>query len=217
MWRKCQLKRKILVERADMVTWRSRYLKEIEEYWDIGHLMFYTHKTWTDNNLTFCKCWQEGEVMGIHTHWNSGNGLTMLHVGGIGGFLPPFISHLQGWTWSRRLPWTNEWNKFGEVGSQEKLISNFPLQPVIVLDHSPYQWLQVDRPLSTCLVKTGIIWLFRKGIVSDETMSKNDLPVNSSTEAQRDINKMDRILANHGYGVRLPPFVWPKLIEFTWA
>ena len=83
----------------------------------------------------------------------------------------------------------------------KKITSNFPPQPVIVLDNSPYHCLQVDRPLSTCIVKTGMIWLSRKGIVSDETLSKNDLPVNSSTEAQRDINKIDRILANHGHAV----------------
>jgi len=46
-----------------------------------------------------------------------------------------------------------------------------------------------------------MIWFSRKGIVSDETMSKNDFPVNSSTEAQRDINKIDRILANHDHAV----------------
>ena len=60
--------------------------------------MFYTHKTWTDSNLTFRKCWQEGEVMGIHTYVNSGNRLIMLYVGEIGGFLPPCTSNLQGWT-----------------------------------------------------------------------------------------------------------------------
>ena len=89
----------------------------------------------------------------------------------------------------------------------KKLTSNFPSQPVIVLDNSPSHCLQDDRPLSTCTVKTGMIWLDRKGIVSDETLSKNDLPVNSSTEAQRDINRIDHILANHGHAVQLPPYV----------
>ena len=56
-----------------------------------------------------------------------------------------------------------------------------------------------------------MIWLCRKGIVSDETMSKNDLPVTFFTEAQRDINKIDRILANHGHAVWLPPYVRPNL------
>jgi len=94
-----------------------------------------------------------------------------------------------------------------EKWGAKKLTSNFPSQPVIVLDNSPCHCLQVDRPLSSCIVQTGMIWLSRKGIVSDETMSKNDLPVNSSTEAQRDINKIDCIQANHGHAVRLPPYV----------
>ena len=51
--------------------------------------------------------------------------------------------------------------------------------------------------------------------VPDETLSKNDLPVTSSTEAQRDINKIDRILANHGHAVQLPPYVRPKPNELT--
>ena len=98
----------------------------------------------------------------------------------------------------------------------KKLTSNFPPQPVIVLVNSTYHCLQVDRPLSTCIVKTDMIWLSRKSIVSDETISKNDLPVNSSKEARSDINTIDHILANHGHAVWLPPYVWPKPLEHTW-
>jgi len=43
----------------------------------------------------------------------------------------------------------------------KKLTSNFPPQPVIVLDNSPYHCLQLDRPLSTCVVNTGMIRLCR--------------------------------------------------------
>ena len=89
---------------------------------------------------------------------------------------------------------------FEKLGAK-KITFNFPPQPVIVLDDSPYHCLQVDRQLSTCIVKTSMIWLCRKGTGSDETMSKNDLAVNSSTEAQRDINKIDCILAYHGRAV----------------
>jgi len=63
--------------------------------------------------------------------------------------------------------------------------SNFPSELDIVLDNFPCHCLQFDRPLSTCIVKSCMIWLGRKGIVSDETLSKNGLPVNSSTEAQK--------------------------------
>jgi len=86
-------------------------------------------------------------------------------------------------------------------GGSKKLTSNFLSQPVIVLDNSPSHCLQVGRPLSTCIVQTGMMWLCKKGIVSDETMSKNYIPVNSSTKAHRDINKIDSILANHGHAV----------------
>ena len=103
---------------------------------------------------------------------------------------------------------------FEKCGAK-KLTCNFPPRPVIVLDNSSCHCLQVDRPLSTCIVKTGMIWLCRKGIMSDESMSKNDLPVNFSTEAQRDINKTDRILANDGHAVRLPPYVLLKPMELT--
>ena len=75
MWRKCQLKREIPVGRADIVTWKSRYLEEVQEYRDNGHLMFYTHKTWTDSNLTFRSCWQEGKVIGILLMWTRETGL----------------------------------------------------------------------------------------------------------------------------------------------
>ena len=90
------MKRKILVGGADIVTRRSRYLKEVQDYRENGHLIFYTHQTWTDSNLTYCRCWQEGEVTDNHTHVNSEYRLMMLHVGGTGGFLPPCTSHLQG-------------------------------------------------------------------------------------------------------------------------
>jgi len=62
--------------------------KKIKKYQDNGHSVFYTYETWTDSNLTFCKCWPNDEVMDIHTNVNSGNGFIMLHVGGINGFLP---------------------------------------------------------------------------------------------------------------------------------
>jgi hypothetical protein len=71
-----------------------------------------------------------------------------------------------------------------EKWGAKKLTSNFPPQSVNVLDNSPYHCLLVDRPLSTCTVKSDMIWLCRKGIVSDETMSKHELPVNCSTGAQ---------------------------------
>ena len=143
MWRKCQFKRKILVGRVGIVIWRSRYLVEVQAYGDNGHLMFYTHKTWTDSNLTFCKCWWECEVIGIHTHVNWGNRLIMLHIGGIGGFLALCIYKAR---W-KAIDYHGQMNATNFKNWRAKKITwNFLPQPVIVLDNSPYHYLQVDRP-----------------------------------------------------------------------
>ena len=161
-------------------------------------------------------CRQEGEDMGIHTHVNSGK--QAYNAAGRGNwwiFSSAYLIYKAGLEAGDDHGQMNATN-FEKWGAK-KITFNFPPQPVIILDNSPYQWLQVDRPPSICIVKTGVIWLCRKGIVSDETVSKNDLPFNSSTEAQRDIDKIDRILANHVHGVRLLPYVWPKFRELTWA
>jgi hypothetical protein len=79
-WRKCQSKRTILIETANFVDWRSRYLVKIKEYRDKGHPIFYTDDLWVDSNLTIRKCLQNEEVVGVQTNVNSGNRLIMLHV-----------------------------------------------------------------------------------------------------------------------------------------
>ena len=55
----------------------------MKKYQNNGHM-----ETWTDSNLTFCKCWSNDEVMDIHANVNSGNRFIMPHVGGINVFLP---------------------------------------------------------------------------------------------------------------------------------
>jgi hypothetical protein len=89
MWRKCQLKRKILVGRADIVTWWSRYLKEVQEYGGNGHLMFYTHKTWTDRQqLNISQLLARRLSLRYPYSCQLRKQAIMLQIGGICGFLP---------------------------------------------------------------------------------------------------------------------------------
>lgn len=60
-WKKSQSKRKVLVERADVVVWRHRYLRKIEEFRNEGREIVYVDETWVDSNLTFKKCWQHAD------------------------------------------------------------------------------------------------------------------------------------------------------------
>jgi hypothetical protein len=143
-WRKCQLKRKILIERADTVDWRSRNLVKIKEYQDKGHPIFYIDKSWVDSNLTFHKCWQNEQVMDVQANVNSGSRLIMLHVGGNNGFLPnAALIYKAGSATGDYHGQMNAVNS--EKWAVEKLIPNLSAQSVTVLDNAPYHCLTVSR------------------------------------------------------------------------
>jgi hypothetical protein len=81
-----------------------------------------------------------------------GNRLIMLHVGGVVYFFLHahliFRAGLEAGEYHGQMNATN----FEKRGAK-KLTSSFPPQPLIFLHNSPYYSLQVDRPLSTCIVK----------------------------------------------------------------
>jgi hypothetical protein len=82
--------------------------------------VLYTYESWTDSNLTFCKCLPNDEVMDIYTNVNSGKRFTMQHVEGINGFLPNAqLTYLQ-----QETTITHATNFEKKVTN--KIISNFP-------------------------------------------------------------------------------------------
>jgi hypothetical protein len=73
MWRKCQSKRKILIDRADTVEWRSKYHVKMNQYREEGCSILSDEESWVNGNVTFRKCRQSDDVMGIQANVNSGN------------------------------------------------------------------------------------------------------------------------------------------------
>lgn len=70
-WRKCQNKRKILMERPNILHWRYKYIKAIKKYRGEGRNIIYIDETWVDNDLTFKKCWQSDSVFGVVSNISS--------------------------------------------------------------------------------------------------------------------------------------------------
>lgn len=70
-WRKCQNKRKILVEKPNILHWRYKYIHAIRKYREESRNIVYLDETWVDNDLTFKKCWQSGEVFGVVSNISS--------------------------------------------------------------------------------------------------------------------------------------------------
>jgi hypothetical protein len=50
-WRKCQSKRKLLIERADIVACRPKYLVKMRQYGEEGRPVLYVDESWVDSNL----------------------------------------------------------------------------------------------------------------------------------------------------------------------
>lgn len=70
-FRKCGNKRKILMEKPNILHWRYKYLREIKKYREEGRNIVYLDETWVDNDLTFKKCWQSNDVFGVISNISS--------------------------------------------------------------------------------------------------------------------------------------------------
>lgn len=64
-FRKCQNKRKILMERPAILHWRYKYIRDIRNHRRDGRNIIYLDETWVDNDLTFRKCWQSNDLFGV--------------------------------------------------------------------------------------------------------------------------------------------------------
>ncbi|GBN44927.1 hypothetical protein AVEN_155621-1 [Araneus ventricosus] len=57
-WKKCANKRKVLIERPDIVFWRNNYLRKMRQYRKSGCQIVFIVETRVDSNLAFKICWQ---------------------------------------------------------------------------------------------------------------------------------------------------------------
>lgn len=80
-WKKCGIKGKILIERADIIRWCSKYLIAIRKLHSEDNEIFYLDESWVDSNLTFKRCWQSEEVAGVCSDGNVAKRLIIINVG----------------------------------------------------------------------------------------------------------------------------------------
>lgn len=70
-WRKSQNKRKILMEKPNILHWRYKYIRDIRKFRAENKNIIYLDETWVDNDLTFKKCWQSESVFGVVSNISS--------------------------------------------------------------------------------------------------------------------------------------------------
>ncbi|XP_063215599.1 uncharacterized protein LOC134527137 [Bacillus rossius redtenbacheri] len=221
VWKKCQKKRSLLIERSDIVMWRSKYLTEMRQLRKEGHKIFYFDESWIDTNLTMNKCWQKTDsVKGILTPGNASNRLIIVHIGSANGFLDNALLVFKAGAASGDYHGQMNAENF-EKWLVEKVIPNLPPASVIVMDNAPYHSKQQDKCPSNYATKNDIIeWLNRKGITCDSSIRKVTLlDLLAQHRPKEKIFRVDKLLKQHGHKVlRLPPYMCDlNAIERTWA
>jgi hypothetical protein len=136
-WKKCSSKRKIVIERPDVVNWRCNYLQNIKKYREMDENFFCIDEMSVDANFIFKKCWQNNDVGGILTTVGASNRLIVVYISSKNGFLVGAELILKAGTASG--DYHGQMNSVNfEKWLNEKVIPNLPLNSVVVMDNAPY-------------------------------------------------------------------------------
>lgn len=218
-FKKCQSKRKLLIEQPNIVSWRWRYLNAIKKHRRDQRNIVYLDETYVNSSLNEPACWQSNEERGVLSHIGKGPRLIIVHAGGQAGFIDGalliFKSKSKTGDYHSDMNFVNfsKWTR-------EKLLPNLPPRSVIVMDNAAYHSVQEDK--KPTMISTKAImqtWLQRHNVEFDTSLRKCDLLNLIKQHATENIYKIDEILKAAGHEVlRLPPY-HPDLnpIELVWG
>lgn len=220
-WKKCGSKRKILIERPDIVNWRFEYLRKIKNHRLNNKNIFYLDETWIDSNLTFQRCWQSPEVDGVLADMNASNRVIVVDIGSQDGFLKGgrlmYKANCSTGDYHGQMNGVNfeKWIK-------ERVIPNLPDDSVVVIDNAPYHGEQVDKAPSKRATKRFMVdWLQSHGETYEEKTTRKAVLYEAIQRLKppEKIYKIDNLLKEKGHTVlRLPPYMCDlNSIEFVWA
>jgi hypothetical protein len=174
-WKKSQNKWVILVERQDILNWRSRYITTISRMRHDGKRIFYL-ESWVNSNMTFNRCWQKkGDVQGIMATSNASNRLIIVHIGSEKSFLAGGLLIYKARAVTRDYHGQINVENFKKWLSSQ-VLPNLPPGSVVVMDNTPYHGKQVDKVPSKYSVKADMTgWLERPDVAASSSVQKSTL------------------------------------------
>ena len=218
-FKKCGSKRKLLMERYDIVAWRHRYLDVLRQNRTEGRPVVFLDETYIHASYSVKKCWQTEDEEGVLKSDSTGARWIIVHAGGEMGFIPNaqliFKSQSKSGDYHDDMNKTNfmKWLK-------EKLIPNLPPNSLIVMDNAPYHTVTVNKAPTTNSSKADMQnWIKSKGLSYLPTMVKAQLSEIIKDHKEAPIYEADQLLESHGHKVaRLPPYHCDlNAIEFMWS
>ncbi|XP_065204147.1 uncharacterized protein LOC135834240 [Planococcus citri] len=223
-WKKCGTRRKILVERAENIAWRRRYIAQIRKYRSENKKIYYIDETRIDNDSTYKKsCQGEGLAdAGVIVENNSSkNRLILVHA----------CSAEDGLLEGAKLLY-RENVKTGDYHGQmnadmffkwitTKLIPSLPSNSVVVMDNAAYHNALLEKvPNKYSLKAVMKEWLRSRDIPFDENMLRHELyALIEQNKPKEKKYVIDEIMRKAGHIVlRLPPYMCElNIIEMVWC
>lgn len=218
-YRKCESKRKVLIERHDIVIWRAKYLRTMKRFRESRKPVVYIDETYIHTAHEVNKCWQGPGEPGVSKSISLGERYIIVHAGSREGFIENCLLAYKTKSVSADYHHDMNRNNFTKW-IKEKLLPNLKERSVIVLDNASYHSTRLNKPPSSNDRKDTLKkWLDEKGIEYPDDALKNELLGLVKKNKEEPIFEIDQIFEEHGHSVvRLPPYHCDlNAIEMIWS
>ncbi|XP_072398175.1 uncharacterized protein [Diabrotica undecimpunctata] len=225
-------KKAVMMERPDIINWRHKFLRKIQNYRNQGYNIFYLDESWVNIEHTVNKVWMnstitsykdaflKGLTTGLNDPKQRSPRFVLLHVGSDRGFLPNsacvFLAKKDSGDYHDKMNGKSFENWF-----ENKLIANLPKgeKNVVVMDNAPYHSCKQNFPRSSWNKQQIQEWLGEKDIFYEEDYLKSELlDVANSYADIYDKYNIETLVEKYGVEVlRLPPYHCElNPIEMVW-
>lgn len=207
-YKRCQSKRKILMERYDITAWRARYIEKMRKNRTIEKRpVVFLDETYIHNTYHAKSCWQSDEQPGLFTSESAGSRWIIAHAGSENGFINNAFLIFK--SQSKSSDYHDDMNSSNFLKwMTEKLIPNLPERSLVVMDNAPYHCTQINKAPTMSNLKADMQkWLQENGVYFEESWTKAILFDLIKQNKGTPTYAVDELLKNHNHEVlKLPPY-----------
>ncbi|XP_046671567.1 uncharacterized protein LOC124361550 [Homalodisca vitripennis] len=211
-------KRKVLLERPDVVAWRCRFLRQMKNL-NLDEVVW-IDETWVNTNHSQTNAWTDDSVQGtMSVPLGKGGRMILLHAGNSKGFIPNSLLLFS----------SKKTSDYHEEMDHEKflgwfvsnLLPNLEESSTIVFDNAKYHSKVLDKAPTMASKKCLMVeWLQKFNIPFEADMKKAELLEVIHLHKPRFLKYViDELAKERGHTViRLPPYHCHfNAIELIWA